>query len=365
MKVILYIGHHKVGSTALQAYLARNWLPLAKAGMLYPSVESQGFASNLAETLGHGNETSKHVVVREPHSALAYRLIADASNRPVPRQFHGLPGSLQMLRGLRTQVAALKPKTVILCSEAFANFGQVAADRIDLLCQSFEGAEFHIYCALRRPDAYLTSWHGQRLKVGELARPLEGEGARQYYGSIHFDYRIVLEEWIKRVPNATLSVRNYADVLAAGGSAEDFVAETGLSLPPGMTAPGRANASLPLAAFGLMERAIADGLPGPALHQLSRALQNRGKALSPVPNSEVELFGSKQREQMQKDFQPSEDYLRALTGRAAFFPDLDQVAQARPVPAREAARQLLAALEPDSLPRDDLKTYIRDLRKTF
>lgn len=372
MKVILYIGHHKVGSTALQAYLAQNWLPLAKAGILYPAVEGQGFAANLAETLGHGNDASKHVVVREPHSALAYRMIADAAKRKMPKQFSGLPGTPQMLRSLRQQVDTLAPHTVILCSEAFSNFGQVAAEQIDRLCATFKDAEFQVYCALRRPDDYLTSWHGQRLKVGELARSLDGDGAQQYYDTIHFNYRMVVEEWVKRVPKARLSIRNYADILTVGGSAEDFVAETGLTLPDGMTAPGRANASLPLAAFALMERAITD-LPGPARHQLSRFLQARGKALSPVANGEVELFGAPQRAQMRQDFQPSEDYLRKLTKRAAFFPDLDQMTEARPVPAQEASRQLLNALDPDSLPRDGMKaalrdeltTYIRGLKKSF
>lgn len=39
MKVVFYIGHHKVGSTALQVYLSQNWLRLAQAGILYPAVE--------------------------------------------------------------------------------------------------------------------------------------------------------------------------------------------------------------------------------------------------------------------------------------------------------------------------------------
>lgn len=364
MKVILYIGHHKVGSTALQAYLARNWLALARAGILYPSVEAQGFAANLADALRGAPDDSTPVLVREPHSALAYRMIADACDRPMPKQFQGLPATPQMLRALRKQVEQLAPQTVLLCSEAFANFGQVAAAQIDRLCAAFPEAEFQIYCALRRPDDYLTSWHGQRLKVGELAKPLADGGAEQYFGSIHFDYRMVVEEWIKRVPNAKVSLRNYADILAAGGSAEDFVAQTGLTLPEGMTTPGRANASLPLAALPLMERAIAD-LPPPLVHQLSRYLLKNGKALTPVPNKEVELFGEKQRARILKAFQPTETYLRSVTGQAAFFPDLEHVAATKPVAAQEAARQLLAALDPATLPQPALGDYIKTLKSSF
>lgn len=362
MKVIIYIGHHKVGSTALQAYLAQNWLPLAQSGILYPAVEGLGFAANLAETLGRKAVAPQNVVVREPHSALAYRMIADASKRVVPKQFRGLPAASQMIRSISKQVEAISPHTLVLCSEAFSNFGQVAAEKITDLCNAFPGAEFQIYCALRRPDDYLTSWHGQRLKVGELARPLAGTGAQQYYNSIHFDYRMVLEEWVARVPKAKISVRNYADILAVGGSSEDFVAQTGLNLPEGMTAPGRANASLPLAAFSLMERAIAD-LKGPEIHKLSVYLQKHGRALSPISNGEVELFGAKQRQQMFKDFQPSEAYLRQLTGRPAFFEDLEQMVEPRQISAEDASRQLLQAIDPAVLP--PLAEYLTQLQQRF
>ena len=54
MKIIIYIGHHKVGSTALQVFLSQNWLALVRAGILYPSVETSGFSHNLAEVLQDG-----------------------------------------------------------------------------------------------------------------------------------------------------------------------------------------------------------------------------------------------------------------------------------------------------------------------
>ena len=55
MKVILYIGHHKVGSTALQVFLSQNSHRLLQAGILYPAVEMQGFSH-----LGQGRQQGRH-----------------------------------------------------------------------------------------------------------------------------------------------------------------------------------------------------------------------------------------------------------------------------------------------------------------
>ena len=195
MKVIFYIGHHKVGSTALQSFLTQNWRRLAKHGILYPAVESRGFAANLAHGLGQPLKGAVNDVnVREPHSALAYRMMAEVSERKVPPQFKRLPTAAQMLLAIQNQVRALRPEALILCSEAFANFGQVDPALIRSLADHFPKAEFEIYCALRRPDEYLISWHGQRLKVGETVSALSQGGAASYYDNIHFNFRTALAQ---------------------------------------------------------------------------------------------------------------------------------------------------------------------------
>ena len=365
MKIILYIGHHKVGSTALQSFLARNWLPLARAGILYPSVEAHGFAGNLKLALGAG-EAFEHlpVQIREPHSALAYRMIADVSDRPIPPQFQGLPVTAQMFRALRKQVEHLQPHTMILCSEAFSNFGEVDPDLVTRLCDVFPGAEFQTYCALRRPDEYITSWHGQRLKVGETPPALWDFGFGQYLDGIHFDYRLVVQAWQDHVPGGQMILRNYADILATGGSAEDFIAQTGLTLPADTQPARRENTSLPLAAFALMDRTNRDLGPHGA-HALSLYLQNRGQDLSPVANGEIEMFGQQQRDQMADAFAPIHEDLNRIAGTPAFFPDIDEMRGTRPVPAPEAARRLLAVLSPNEMPNPVLGDYIKKLQPRF
>ena len=82
MKVIVYIGHHKVGSTALQVFLSQNSHRLLTNGILYPWVEMRGAAHALGKAAGEGDRAEVLPVnIREPHSALAYKMMADRADR--------------------------------------------------------------------------------------------------------------------------------------------------------------------------------------------------------------------------------------------------------------------------------------------
>lgn len=364
MKVILYIGHHKVGSTSLQVFLARNWAALAREGTLYPSVENRGYALNLRQSRGLPNPPHLPAHLTEPHNALAYQMIADVARRELPVQFSPLPATEDLFDHLHHQVAALAPHTLILCAEAFSNFGEVDPSLITRLCDQFPGADFTLYCALRRPDSYLASWHGQRLKVGETPQSLRPRGLDQYTRTIHFNYRTVLEPWVERVPKAKVLVRNYSDILASGGSIEDFAAQCELSLPDGLEAAPRANPSLPLCTFPLMERANRE-LPKQAQSNLSNYLRANAGKICPIPNQDIDVFGAQQREQILKRFQPIADYLSLAGQTPAFFPDLEAITAPRPATDTEAARALLDALDPDQIPFPVPRDFIAKLKTDF
>lgn len=362
MKVVFYIGHHKVGSTALQVFLSQNWLRLARAGILYPAVESRGFSNNLAKALNRRERAAELPVnIREPHSALAYRMMADVSPRKVPAQFQRLPGTGQMLEALRTQVQWLKPKAVVFCSEAFSNFGQVEPRLIRRLRAQFPRAEIEIYCALRRIDEYLVSWHGQRLKAGERLASLGDGGTAAYFDNIHFDFRTVVEPWIEQIPDARLILRNYGDILAAGGSAEDFMAQTGLDFPEGMLPSGKANRSLPRAAMEIVRRANHD-LPSDRAHALRKYLLGLDGGPGATPNRDVEMFGAKVRAELAARFAPIHDWLSDIAGTPAFFPDIGEVEKTRPVSEAGAMADLLSKIDPETLPGEDLRDYVAALR---
>lgn len=361
MKIILYIGHHKVGSTALQVFFAQNWLRLIRAGILYPSVESTGFANNLARALSDDDaDIPMPFNVREPHSALAYRMMSEVSPRKVPQQFTNLPASGQMFHALRAQIKQLNPKAMVLSSEAFSNFGDVQPNLIKRLRRAFPKAELEIYCALRRPDDYLVSWHGQRMKVAEKIKPLHNGGTAPYFDTIHFDFRKVVQAWVQHMPDARLVLRNYADILAAGGSIEDFIAQCGTDFPTDLVSPGRANASLPRAAMELVRRANHD-LPADQARPLCHYLLEQGDRLNPVKNADVEMFGADLRADLATRFAPVHDYLSELTG-SPFFPGIDQLPTPRPIPEAQANAELLARIDPDELPHPALRDYIDKLK---
>lgn len=364
MKVLIYIGHHKVGSTALQVFLSQNACALMRAGILYPCVEMQGFSQLLARAVGTGDHNRWMMAnLREPHSALAYRMIGTETQRPVPPQFKSLPSASQMLHAIRSQIIYLKPKTVVLCSEAFANFGDVNPDLIPQLRAAFPKAEVEIYCALRRPDEYITSWHGQRIKVGEPVAALPEAGLGDYEGTIHIDYRKVVSAWAEALPEARLHLRNYADIQTAGGSPEDFFAQTGVTLPNGLFPPVRSNPSLPLAATEIKRLANLT-LPHAETEKLAQYLLRQTTDIKAVPNADIEMLSPAVRAKLQAQFAPAHAYLNRMTGRDAFFPDIDQVLQTRPVPQHDATLDYLAQLDPDNMPTQALRTFIADLQSS-
>ncbi|MDN5788329.1 MAG: hypothetical protein L0H65_15000, partial [Pseudorhodobacter sp.] len=253
MKLILYIGHHKVGSTSLQAFLAQNAHLLIKAGILYPAVDPRGLTHMLRQSIGIADKPGKlppHL--REPHSALAYRMIAEVSRRPVPPQFQDMPPLEHMIATLQDQVARLRPQTVIMCSEVFSNFGEVSPDLIDRLLGLFpQVSQMQVYAVLRRPDEYLVSWHGQRLKVGEALAPVDAS-LDEYFPTIHFDYSRVILPWRDKCQGAKFTLRNYGAVLKTGNSVRDFRAQSIVKLPTALTPPPRITNAWPFAVMGVM-----------------------------------------------------------------------------------------------------------------
>lgn len=365
MKVILYFGHHKVGSTALQAYLARNTLALLKKGILYPAVESQGLSHLLAQATGqHRSPDLTCMNLREPHNALAFRMLAETKTDPARAKtppWHGhLPQSADMLATLRHQIDLFQPHTVILCSEVMANFGRQSPELIDTLRSVFPEAEFELYCVLRRPDDYLASWFGQRLRFGRALAALDQGTALKDSKGIHFNYRKMVDPWAAVFPDSPLYLRTYDQVMAAGGSVEDFTATVGCSFPRGLSQKGPRNDGLHRAAFEIQRRANQE-LPRPDAQALLQVLLQKGRTLAPVSNSEVELFGVDLRRQLHESFQPIDQYLAKQIGAAQFFEDLDWMRRPAPMPLALAHDKLLANLAEHNLPSPVLNDFIQSL----
>ncbi|MDE4201456.1 hypothetical protein [Phaeobacter gallaeciensis] len=345
LKVILFIGHHKVGSTSLQDYLSRNAAALSRAGILYPYVDFEGMAYMAATAAGHAQpEGSLPINVREPHNALAFRMLATQKNGTVPAYHKRLPALPQMLHAIRQQIRFSQPHTVILAAEVFANFNAVSPELIDQLVEHFPGAEFTVVATLRRIDAYLASWHGQRLKFGHKLKPLREDGVDSYGMGIHFNYRLMIEGWLKALPEARVILRNYADVRANGGSVNDFITQTGLELPKGLAPERRENDSIHRGIYEIIRRANVE-LPQPQAAELRHSLRTLAPKLNLPPSHSVELFGAENRARMLERFRPIDTWLGEVMGQEGFFDDLEAVLEPDPLPELEAARIALEQIE--------------------
>lgn len=163
MRAILFIGHHKVGSSALQNYLALNAVDLLDQGILYPAVEDLGLqrlarGKSLLSRLVAKRAPDLHVNIREPHNARAFSMMSDITGRPIPAFHTNLPDTQKMLENIKDQIALYQPHTVILAAEVFSNFGNFETPPIEKLLSIFPKADLTITATLRRVDDHLISW---------------------------------------------------------------------------------------------------------------------------------------------------------------------------------------------------------------
>lgn len=350
MKVILFIGHFKTGSTSLQRFLSRNFHALLKAGILYPSVESQGIAHNMA-ALRNGRDfdwISDKLNVTEPHNALALVLKTEEDSHGVPHYYEKVPSGFQMFEMIENQIKALEPKALLICSEVFALFSHTEQQKsIARLANRLAHHDVTIYANLRRPDNYLSSWHRQRLKFGEKIRPLRGEGFNHYSSSAHVQHGKMVETWLEHFPKARVVVRNFDSFIKKGGVVQDFVKNSGISFPSGLVDPGDFNPSIPSAFAEVGRRALVE-LPRNQALELVHNLIGGIKKVPHMPEADVEMFGTKNREILVEHYQDSLKIIRRLSQNDHFFDDPADFGRVRAVPELDASN--------DCLPR--LKTYL-------
>ena len=338
LRVIIFIGHHKVGSTSLQDYLSRNAAALSRAGILYPYVDFEGMAHLAATANGQlQHDGALPLNVREPHNALAYRMLAVQKGWPVSKYHKLLPALPQMTHAIRQQIRFCDPHTVILASEVMGHFD---LDMIKQLAGYFPAADFTVIATLRRVDSYLASWHGQRLKFGHKVAALREDGVEAYVKGFHFNYRKMVESWLKALPRANVILRDYSDVNRNGGSVADFIAQTGLKLPAGLRPERRENASIHRSIYEILRQANLT-LPRPKAALLRNDLREMTPNLPLPPSHRVELFGAENRAKMLDRFRPIDAWLGDVMGTTGFFADLEAILEPEALPELEAARDAL------------------------
>jgi len=364
MKVAFFIGHHKTGSTSLQTFLATHYLTLLQSGILYPAVESKGIASNLATMLhGTAQVEPNNINVREPHNALAFALISEATATQIPPWHKNLPSGFQMLQTIEEQMTVLNPRHTIICLEVMSRIVESGWESIKPRLQTrFEKHECSVVLNLRRIDDYLAAWHLQQLKFGLVIEPLRNGAQHRYYQTSHFRYDQIVLRWSQTLPNAQFKVRNYTDVIAAGGSVVDFFAQSQIDFAPPKNTATR-NISVPYALAEVMRHANA-AIPNHRADMWNYLL-SAAQRIELIPNAEVELFGPKNRAALLKAFRPIHKDLSNMVGLAKFFPDVEDIGQCRPIAEEVAASAALHALRRDATdhaPSAEVRDFLMGLR---
>lgn len=337
MRLVLFIGHHKVGSSSLQDYLARNSANLIKHGVLHPFVDFEGM-SYFAATASGKPVPNKPLPdnIKAPHNALAFRLMAASHDKGrVPPWHKMLPAIPQMKHAIHQQVRQFEPHTIILASEVFSNFSAMSPTLVEHIANLFPDAETTVIATLRRIDDYLISWHGQRLMFGHKLEPLRSVGAKPYFGEIHFNYWRMLERWLACFPKAEFVIQDYADVLKSGGTVTNFFQAAKIKTPHKMYPEVKDNVSIHRGLYEISRLANHD-LPHPDAAALRLQLDKMAPSMGLPPSKEIELIGDQNRREIFDKFKPINKKLGGLVGRSEFFTDLDQALVPQPVAERDA-----------------------------
>lgn len=331
MRCIIYLGHHKTGSSALQELFTRNATKMQARGILYPFVEPKGaaYAKKLLPDRTYDGDLSFHV--KSPHNHIAYQMMAETvQGYQVPKRYAPLPAVDQMFADLAHQIDTTQPHTLLLCSEVFSQFGVRHPSLARQLIDKLGISDTSLYMTLRRPDLHVAAWYSQMLKFGGTPPRLSQGGMARFYGTTHFEFQQAVAPWAAAVPREKLHLHTYNAIMAQGGSIPHFARTVGLDMT-GLGDTGlSANPSIPYALFDFVAQANHDLSPQAAA-RLRRLLGAQKAQLSVTPNAEIELFGQNVRDEMSKKFAQSEAYLAKIAGKKAFFEDISAIQQISPI----------------------------------
>lgn len=334
MKTFLVIGHHKVGTTALQRNIANNLEAYRQAGVLYPIVESEGLEHLLRGMSGNiSRPDAPPINAMEPHNALAFRILTEHKVMRVPRYHHQLTSANQEMRTIVAQQRAFQPEATIFVSEVMSHFGLSIPDFIPEFRQRLlEGSEVHIVLILRRPDEHIQSWYGQLIRLGQKLPALREGALNRFRNTIHFQYQRVLEPWLQHVPEATFHPVYYPEVIQSGGLVvfmNQLLRAHGLDVPTSLDDTTRRNMSYHPVLFEPLRRWVKEYGP---LNPKQEAAANKKGELPGLPDRKlIEIWGQENRSRMFEEFLPQKLWFDEMFGPGTLFHDFEKTAETLPI----------------------------------
>ncbi|RJT32727.1 hypothetical protein D3227_26480 [Mesorhizobium waimense] len=194
MRLILHIGTHKTGSTALQQFLSANAKGLSEYGICYASpVHEFNFNSIVSAFLLDGQEKFRYFLLENLRKAErngAHTIIASSEN------LYAMVRYLACFKAEKTSAEVLAKERSLIERLRAAIPGHV---------------ECHVLCYVRRPDHYLESLYNQNVKRGAL---LTGDVV-DFLNTINdmLDYHRYLSIWRDVFGSRACSVRAYEAAL--------------------------------------------------------------------------------------------------------------------------------------------------------
>ena len=186
-RLIIHIGMHKTGSTAIQHVLSRNRLALRAFGVLYPP--------------SYGSDGARQA----KHNAL-FSAISHEADYGAPHPQIGPAEDL--VRDLRDRVLRSGARSAVISAEGFSGEKPAFARALAPLGDTFD---VRVIAFLRRPDAWLESFHRQMI-VSRSVRETRSLAvfARAPSTRLHLDYPQILTWWVEAFGGNALRVAEYA-----------------------------------------------------------------------------------------------------------------------------------------------------------
>ncbi|MEQ8384561.1 MAG: hypothetical protein RH949_19590 [Coleofasciculus sp. A1-SPW-01] len=222
--IYLHIGMPKTGTTYLQHFLFENREKLLKQGYLYPLP---------TKILNKQNITSKN------HHGLANGLLKIyRTKNPCANEQLNSNNMEGRWENMKREIKTLKPKNVIISSEAFtAKQEFYNPDIIELVKKKLDGYETKIVIYIRRQDEFFMSWYNQNVKFpiyfnnfpqindinyNNMKDIMQWVGQNKKIG----DFYSILEPWRKSFGIKNIIVRIFEKEQMTNGSLLDDFFET-------------------------------------------------------------------------------------------------------------------------------------------